>query len=104
MVEKYYNDKGQLGVLISPGYGAGWATWNCIELAYDKRIVEAFLAHATMEEMEKVLEENGYNDVYMGGFYDLEIQWIDKGTTFQICEYDGSEYINILSVDNCITA
>ena len=31
MVEKYYNENGELGVLISPGFGAGWSSWNCDE-------------------------------------------------------------------------
>ena len=37
MVEKYYNENGELGVLYSPGFGAGWSTWSNEELAYDKR-------------------------------------------------------------------
>ena len=40
MVEKYYNENGELGVLISPGFGAGWSSWNCDEIAFDKRVVE----------------------------------------------------------------
>lgn len=27
-MEKYYNQNGELAVLISPGFGAGWSTWN----------------------------------------------------------------------------
>ena len=39
MVEKYYNENGELGVLYSPGFGAGWSTWHNEELAYDKSTV-----------------------------------------------------------------
>lgn len=28
MVEKYYNENDELGVLYSPGFGAGWSTWD----------------------------------------------------------------------------
>ena len=31
-------------VLISPGYGAGWSTWNYIDLAFDPDIIQAFEA------------------------------------------------------------
>jgi hypothetical protein len=34
------NKKGQIAVLVSGGFGAGWSTWNQPELAYDKRVVE----------------------------------------------------------------
>lgn len=44
MVEKYYNKNGSLGVLISPGFGVGWSTWENKNLAYDKRIIEYWLA------------------------------------------------------------
>ena len=43
MVEKYYNENGELGVLISTGFGAGWSSWNCDEIAFDKRVVEYWL-------------------------------------------------------------
>ena len=44
IVEKYYNeDKTCIAVLVSRGWGAGWSTWNNKEMAYDKRIIEAFL-------------------------------------------------------------
>lgn len=43
MMEKYYNENDELGVLISVGFGAGWSTWNDEGLAYDKRIIEKWL-------------------------------------------------------------
>lgn len=68
MVEKYYNEDGELGVLYSPGFGAGWSTWDRDELAYDRRIVEYWLSkNPTSEQMSEFLESIGYHGVYMGG-------------------------------------
>ena len=44
-MEKYFNADGQVAVLYSPGYGAGWSTWNDFSgcLIFDSRIVELVL-------------------------------------------------------------
>ena len=40
------------------------------------------------------IQENlGINNVYCGGADDLQIEWLDEGTVFEIDEYDGSESI-----------
>lgn len=94
MVEKYYNENGELGILISAGFGAGWSSWNCEEIAYDKRIIEYWLNENPSEsEMKEFLESLGYKDVYLGGYSSLTIEYIPKGTMFCIHEYDGSESI-----------
>ena len=28
MINKYVNDRDEVAVLYSPGFGAGWSTWN----------------------------------------------------------------------------
>lgn len=38
-------------VLISPGFGAGWSTWNDSGIATDVRIVDAFERGVSKEEM-----------------------------------------------------
>jgi len=91
-------------VLISPGYGAGWSTWNTKELATDKRVIEAFESGMDEDEMEDFLEKLGYKDVYMGGYYDCEIVEVPKGSRFIIEEYDGHESILILGEDNTFYA
>lgn len=94
MVEKYYNKNGELGVLISPGFGAGWSSWNCDEIAFDKRVVEYWLNESpSSDEMYEFLESLGYKNVYMGGYDSLTIRYIPRGTKFCIHEYDGSESI-----------
>lgn len=103
-VERYYNAVDKLAVLVSKGYGAGWSTWNTygIDLAIDKRIVEAYMEYkayerkANLDSLCKWLDSIGYKNIYMGGWNDLEIVWIDKGYTFRIDEYDGAESIEIL--------
>lgn len=82
-------------VLISPGYGAGWSTWEGKELATDVRVVDAFERGVSEEEMHQLCADLGYGDIYMGGFDELEIVEVPAGELFQIREYDGHEYVEI---------
>lgn len=96
-------------VLISPGYGAGWSTWNDSRMAFDKRLIEAFERGISKEDMERLCVKCGYIDIYdgppyMGGFKQLEIVDIPSGTLFQIKEYDGSEYIEYFEEDDWYVA
>ena len=89
---------GQMKVLISRGYGAGWSSWNDPRMAFDERLIRAFECGITQEDMQELCVECGYVDVnggppYMGGFKQLEVVDIPSGELFQIMEYDGSEYI-----------
>ena len=104
MVEKYYNENNELGVLISRGFGAGWSTWNCDALAYDKRVVEKWLDGATSGEMKAYVVSLGYPSPYMGGYNDLQLEFIPRGTVFRIHEYDGSESIETLEDMGMIVA
>lgn len=84
-------------VLISPGFGAGWSTWNIPEIAVDPRVIEAFERGVDEEEMLQLCKEWGLTDshgsLYMGGFDELEIVEVPAGTLFRVEEYDGNEYI-----------
>ena len=93
MYEKYYNENGDLGVLISYGYGAGWSTWNDINIAFDKRVIEKYLEKPSSDEMKEYLNTIGYKNTFMGGYSDLELEFIPKGTMFCIHEDDGAESI-----------
>lgn len=97
------NKNGDLAVLISPGYGGGWSTW-CSEsrkMLADARIIRFFLENYGQGEkssrdqgpMETFLESLGLEDFTMVGFRNLEVQFVPKGSLFQVHEYDGSEYI-----------
>lgn len=92
-------------VLISPGYGAGWSTWEDPMMAFDERLIRAFECGISEEDMETLCVECGYTNAYgdapyMGGFSDLEVREIPSGTLFQIREYDGSEYIKYFEEDD----
>ena len=96
-MEKVIRD-GKVAVLYSPGYGAGWFTWNedHKELLFHPKIVEMVEQNKNSEINEDWVEENlGIANVYTGGAEDLRIGWIPQGTRFVIHEYDGSESIHI---------
>ena len=104
VVEKYYNENDELGVLVSYGFGAGWSTWNSKELAYDKRIIEKWLKKVTSDEMCDYIESLGYRRPYMGGYENLELEFIPRGTMFCIHEYDGAESIETIESIGMIMA
>lgn len=94
MIERYYNEKGELAVLISKGFGAGWSTWHDTSrnIALDRRIIEYFLENGN-NNIGDFIKSIGYKDVYLGGANGLKIEWVPKGTRFTIDGYNGNEYI-----------
>lgn len=102
---KRYDEEGNVAVLISPGFGAGWSSWGSDDreaLLFDSRLVDAVLAKMPVEEFIALCEKLGYTN-YMGGADDLEVRWLEPGTRFQILEYDGSESIQTFD-DLCFVA
>lgn len=88
---------GQVAVLYSPGYGAGWASWNPEykeTLLFDKEIVEAVLRNDI--EKAKELANEKAPGAYLGGGHQLEVRWLTKGTVFEIEEYDGNEEVYVI--------
>ena len=119
-----YEKNGKIGVLVSPGFGAGWSSWERDELAYDKRVVEFWLAHKDDEQFMRTVEcygwryspestahkeameffsSLGYGTPYMGGFEDIELEFVEKGVPWRITEYDGAESIETLDAAGFIT-
>lgn len=84
-----------IGVLYSPGYGAGWWTWNrqYTGLLFDADIVLAVLD----KDFDRIpwLVNNRYPDAYLGGMEDLVVRWVPVGAKFEILEYDGSESLHL---------
>jgi len=83
---------GKVAVLYSPGFGAGWYTWNpehpqCL---YDPEVVYWIENGRTKEEFPDLAAKYGdhFNAI---GLPDLQIAWLPVGTKFRIREYDGSE-------------
>jgi hypothetical protein len=95
---------GKVAVLYSPGYGAGWYTWNMQypEILFDPSIV-TFVEKEEWDKCNAYLELK-YPDIYTGGSDDLQIKWIPEGTKFIINEYDGNESIQTLESTNWLTA
>jgi len=91
-MEKVVRD-GKVAVLFSPGYGAGWYTWNQDnpEIVFDPNIVH-FVETQEFEKLEAYVDLK-YPDLYLSGLGDLEIKWIPEGTEFRISEYDGNESV-----------
>lgn len=92
-------------VLISPGYGAGWSTWNDPRMAFDERLIRAFECGISKEDMRDLCVKCGYKDSwgyppYMGGFNDLMVVEVPSGIMFRIHEYDGYESVEMLDMDD----
>jgi hypothetical protein len=94
-IKKVIRD-GKVAVAVSPGFGAGWTTWNngAALSPFEPKVIEMIEAGRQSEITESWCEkELGLADLYCGGAEDLKIEWLPVGTRFQIHEYDGSESI-----------
>lgn len=96
-VEKVIRD-GKVAVLYSPGYGAGWSSWCRGDVPeefaiFDKSLVEAVERGDDAGKVGLMLTEKFGSAPYMGGWSDVEIEWLPVGTQFRIDEYDGSESV-----------
>jgi len=97
-------DNGKVAVLYSPGFGAGWSTWNqgVPEIIFDPAIVK-FVENKQLAELHTYVTLK-YPNIFLGGMKDLEVFWVPEGTLFKINEYDGSESIELKENDNWIVA
>lgn len=93
MTDKLIRD-GKVAVVYSPGYGAGWSTWNdehttfCL---FDRHLAELVLAKRMGDALAYV--EARELNLYTGGLHDAKVGWVPQGTPFHIDEHDGSERI-----------
>lgn len=91
-MEKIIRD-GKVAVLFSPGWGAGWYTWNSIpECVFDPDIVRIVLGEAT-GDISQLAHEKWGETFYTGGAENLQVEWLPENTPFRIDEYDGNESI-----------
>lgn len=87
-----------VAVLYSPGYGAGWSTWdtggNDDVLLFHPKLVE-MVEPGRQEEItdEWMLENLGIEVFYCGGADGLAIKWLPEGTPFYVDEDNGFESI-----------
>ena len=102
---------GQVAVLFSPGFGAGWSSWNPDfrrEMTFDPWIVDLLLNESyNQDEKHQRIEAHcnlKYPGAYLGGVGGLQVAWVPEGTLFRIEEYDGSESIEIHDISDWIVA
>jgi len=97
-------DNGKVAVLYSPGFGAGWSTWNQAvpEILFDPAIV-VFVEKDQWAELETYVTLK-YPGIYKGGIKDLAVAWVPEGTLFKVNESDGSESIELKESDSWILA
>ena len=96
---------GKVAVLYSPGYGAGWYTWNLDAgevIVFDPTMVK-YIEEDNKQALQAYVAMK-YPNAYAGGVDDLQIRWIPEGTLFRIDEYDGNESIEILGDSSWIKA
>lgn len=107
-MEKLINKNGEVAVLYSPGYGAGWVTWNVgyPQMVFEREMVEAVLESERLclgdeEKIEKLLPvaERLFPGACLGGINRLSVDWVRQGSVFKISEFDGFESIEYLGFD-----
>ena len=98
-----FKKDGKTAVLVSPGFGAGFSTWNKPEMAVDFDLVEAFLS-GDMNRFEYIVVEKYGENMYLGGMENLMVVWVDEGNKFRVDEYDGNERVEILEGADWFTA
>ena len=98
-MEKIIRD-GMVAVAVSPGFGAGWSTWNEVD-PMDARFNQLFLDGKYLEA-DRLCEELELG--YSGGAHDVIIKWVPQFTKFIINEYDGSESIQFIHEINWLEA
>jgi hypothetical protein len=103
MVDKLIID-GQVAVLVSHGYGAGWYSWEGQEdMLFDPVIARAVLDNIPMDKLRAIATER-YPNNYLGGLEELTVHWVPVGSQFQIHEYDGAESLRLASKQKWLVA
>jgi hypothetical protein len=101
---------GKVAVLYSPGFGAGWSTWNSSDgegndglenfLLFDPTLVhmvEDDRRDSIPEYVESVYPESYF---YGGGAGKLSIYWVPEGVMFRVTDYDGFESLEFRDAED----
>ena len=104
-MEKLIRD-GKVAVIYSPGFGAGWYTWNHVEygheLVFDPTLA-AYIDEGKMDEAKTYVTMR-FPEAYAGGVEDLQVTWVPVGTAFRVTEYDGNESVEFKENDDWVVA
>ncbi len=120
------NERGEIAVMCSRGYGAGWSSWSrcsevCVPSVFDPDIAQLVLKRNELdtgeqdakvakeisnltEEIQELARKKFGEDFYTGGADGLTVEWLTPGTLFQIDEYDGAEGIRLADKENWLRA
>ena len=101
-MDKVKNKKGEIAVLISRGFGAGWYSWNDQieiegfdpkELLFHPKLVALVNAKkpVTEEDIAEIFGEEEAEEGYWGAGSELSIVWVNENSSFKVTEYDGAE-------------
>ena len=104
-MEKYIKD-GKVAVIYSPGFGAGWSTWNQPygeEMIFDPGLVDLIINQRPWDQVEAYATLK-WPGVYTGGLGEAVVEWIAPGVEFKITEYDGSESLQFRNSDDWLVA
>lgn len=84
-------------ILISPGYGAGWSTWNTEHVDFllkDPTLVEMAERRADVADVNAYLAKQFPGEYFCTlGWRSISVVELPKGTQFQVT-YAGSETIS----------
>ena len=95
MTMRKLSENGKVAVLYSPGFGAGWYSWNpdYPEILFDPAMV-TLVEKEQYDELATYVELK-YPGIFTGGLRQLEVAWLEEGSLFRVVEYDGSEVIEV---------
>jgi hypothetical protein len=94
---------GEVAIIYSPGYGAGWSTWaehtERDLILFDPDIAQLILDRdselITREEfgaqVDQIWQLKSYTSYCDHGA--IQVMWIPEGSLFRVEEYDGSESV-----------
>ena len=110
-MEKVIKD-GNVSVLYSPGFGAGWYSWHKTEeLLYHPKLVEMVennqhkeITESLIAELLGIIDEDDMPWISNSAIEDLVVAWLPVGTEFIIEEYDGHESIRLKENQSWLTA
>lgn len=88
-------------ILISPHHGAGWSTWadDSVRdfMLKDPTLISMAERKAPQQEVDDYVEAQHPDDnIYTGGWRDIEVVELPDGTLFRVDEYDGFETIETI--------
>jgi hypothetical protein len=87
------NETNNVAVVISPGVGAGWSTWNEDIDPCNPYIAAAIILGYDDDKLREVIKYF-YPYSYSGGLiYRNHIEWIPSGVEFIVAECDGYESV-----------